>query len=104
MKKLPGKIRIGPVDFDIEIVEGLLDIEKVDKVNGYIRFNRGVIRIEKDQHPSLLFLTLVHEMVHGIASYADVELDEHGTERFANLLVVVLRDNPEFVEFCRDLK
>ena len=93
--KFPKIVRIGPLFFGVEFVDGLLDATKTDKLNGHISYDKCTISIERGVSDQRKRATLWHEIVHGIACIAEIEMTETDVERFTNVLLSVLIDNPE---------
>ena len=96
--KFPKTVRIGPLFFAVEFVDGLLDESKIKKLDGHIKYGDCKILLEIDVSDQRKRATLWHEIVHGIASIAEIEMTETDVERFTNVLLSVLIDNPELMD------
>jgi len=99
--KLPKRIKIGPVVFDIVQEDKLLDEGCNRKLLGQILISDCLIKMEPKQHDNTWRLTLLHEIVHGISVFSGCELSEEQVDRITNLLGAVLLDNPKLVEMWR---
>lgn len=89
-------LRIGPLDFDINLVDGLTDQDGIRKLNGHIHYDHCKIELEKRLPPQYQWLTLWHEIIHAILTqYSfDLENEERVVDALANGIVEVLQDNP----------
>lgn len=89
---LPDTIRIGGVDYSVVTVQGLRDGKH--ELNGRIRYNQCLIEIEADMHPHKQFITLWHEILHGLIEHAGIEQPEEGIILSLGYgITQVLRDN-----------
>lgn len=84
--KIPHTLKIGIHSFKIELVP---DSELSDNDCGAICRDTNTIFISAELHPDQQFVTLFHEIFHGMNS----ELDETLVESLAQQLCQVLRDN-----------
>ena len=87
------KIRILTTDFKLNFVERLRDKEGVNSLRGDICYSHPEIRIDTEQSEQLIYQTIWHEVLHGIADQMDVEMAEGIVIKLTNGLVSVLRDN-----------
>jgi hypothetical protein len=96
MKK-PTTIKIGAIYYEVVAVEKLLD-EKHSKLDGSVRHARTQISLEVDMNHQATVQTLLHEIVHIVATQlGKQELEEPLVDSIAYAAYQVLRDNPEFV-------
>lgn len=73
---------------------------------GYCDKSGLVIRVYKKMKPSLLVEVVLHEILHAIhfSIGADKEMEEEQfAQHFAGPLTMVIRDNPELIEWLRHL-
>lgn len=95
--KIPNKVRIGGVDYDVKFEPNVRIDSRI--LYGKIEFANSTITIstsegESHQHKCI---TLLHEILHGIAYHASLELPEEIEEKiidtFAKGMYQVLQDN-----------
>jgi hypothetical protein len=93
----PSKVRIGGVDFVIAFKSRLLsDDDKL--LCGQIHHRTSEIFINSDLGEEMQYITLLHEVLHGIAEHAQLELGDHGEtviDVFARGIYQVAKDNQE---------
>lgn len=92
------KIRIGMIDFEVEFVERLRDTDNVQSLAGDICYVNPKITIDSEQGRQPIYLTLWHEITHGIAYAMGMKLDEVDVDRLARGICQVLRDNPAILK------
>lgn len=91
MEKLPNKINVAGIDYEVKEVDGLA--YKHDHW-GKIYYENGLIEIDSSICQSRKEQTFVHEMLHAVFTEAGYE--EHEEEmitRVSNVLYQVLKDN-----------
>lgn len=96
--KLPDKVRIGSIDYEVNLTKGLA---ARDDVWGLISYGNPTIELEDTLAGSKLREVLAHEMIHGLlheAGYHDHE--EEMVIRLGTVFASMLRDN-DFT-FMRD--
>ena len=98
---IPSKVIIGPREFEIEIVNKLLDTTEFQKLNGHILYDAALIKIDALLSYQSKRLTLMHEIVHGMADAVGVELDEKEVELLANILTATLEQNPKLLDMFK---
>ena len=94
---IPNNVKIGPRTFRVKFEENLLDIEETQRLNGHILFDKAVIIIDSELALVSQRLTMMHEIVYGIADYLDVDMSEKEVSLMANGITAMLMDNPEVV-------
>lgn len=94
---IPNNIKIGPRTFIVKFVDNLVDIEGTQRLNGHILYDKAIIKIDTGLALVSQRLTLMHEIVHGIADYLDVDMSEKDVSLMANGITAMLMDNPEVV-------
>lgn len=93
-KKPTTTVRIGPVDYDLKYVKGLLAEDGYTKLLGHHKSTDLELLVEEDAPPQVKYKVLIHEMMHGIdAQYNGGTLDEAVIDRLAQGFSQVLRDN-----------
>lgn len=100
----PATIRILHLDFDLRFVdETFFDAAGA---YGHCDKKRQVISVFKNMRPGLLADTTIHEILH--AAHFAVGCDEEMREeqialQFAGPLCMIIRDNPQLVEWLQSL-
>lgn len=92
--KIPEIIRIGGVDYSVRNDEHLNDGENV--CYGHIDFEKSAIRLHSgNQCHQHKCQTLLHELLHGIAHHANLEIEdeEKVIDTLSKGLYQVLQDN-----------
>lgn len=95
---IPNNVKIGPRIFIVRFVDNLVDIEGTQRLNGHILYDKAIIKIDTGLALVSQRLTLIHEIVHGIADYLDVDMSEKDVSLMANGITAMLMDNPEVVK------
>lgn len=94
--KIPSKVKIGAKTYGVEITDRL-DLGSVN-YSGEILYSKLLIRIcpsEKEKMEA----DFLHELVHGIFDHLGYsEHDEKKVDELANVLHMVIVDNPEMFE------
>lgn len=94
--KIPSKVKIGAKTYRIEITDRL-DLGSVN-YSGEILYSKLLIRIcpsEKEK----MEVDFLHELVHGIFDHLGyTDHDEKKIDELANVLHMVIVDNPEIFE------
>lgn len=92
--KIPEKIRIGGVEFDVVVEPRLNDGQRM--LAGQIRYMECQIAIAEESSHEYRCLSLWHEIMHGIEDQAQLDLGEQKEriiEAFARGVYQVLQDN-----------
>lgn len=92
MSGLPGSIRIGGLDYKVVEVKDLRDGHT--GLNGHILYNDCEIRVEQEMLPQVQWVTVWHEVLHGILEHAGVKHNEQTILALGYGVAQVLRDNP----------
>lgn len=95
---IPNNVKIGPRTFRVQFEENLLDIEETQRLNGHILYDKAVIKIDSRLALVSQRLTMMHEIVHGIADYLDIDMSEKEVSLMASGITAMLMDNPEVVK------
>lgn len=106
--KPPRKIHVGPHTYRVVVDTAAMNAESVDAgeaLVGRCCRRSQTIYVEPDQHPSQRRDTLLHEVLHAVASVTALE-SEWGDEREEEIvlrmtpaLLDVLRRNPRLVAY-----
>lgn len=94
--ELPKSVRIGAIDFRVAEVNGL----RVDGtlLNGHIQHDKALIEIEEELDPQIKWITLWHEVAHGILMVGGISDHTEGSVVALGYgIPQVLRDNPHLV-------
>lgn len=92
--KIPKLIRIGGIDYEIKVVDNLYD--GMDACYGQISFDDSIIELnDQTQSHQRRCVTLWHEILHGIAEHASLEIEneEQVIDVLAKGIYQVLQDN-----------
>jgi len=93
------KIRISEIDFELELVERLQDVEELKMLNGNITYSKPIIRIESTQDKQNIYQIIWHEIIHGIVTLnIQEEINENTVDRLAHGICQVLRDNKKLLD------
>jgi hypothetical protein len=90
---LPSKVKIGAIYFDVKEIQGLTAEEDSKKIDGHIVYNKCEIRIEASLNEQVKRVTLWHEIIHGILTFANVEHDERIVDVLGYGIVAALDEN-----------
>lgn len=110
-QRLPEYLVVGPYTYKINYVDninfvidpnGISDSQK----DGFTVHHKQQIYISTDMYHDMMSDTLLHEMMHvilrAIAAYDDDDEEEELVSRVTPILLQVIRDNPELIDFiCR---
>ena len=97
---LPSQIKIGATRFNVVIEDDLRNFDD-SRLDGHIKYGECKICIDSKMDGDRPRDVLMHEILHGIADHAAVNLDEGQVERLANGIAAVLVDNPAFLEIWK---
>lgn len=92
---LPKSIVVGPREYEVNYIEDLRDGSQ--KLNGHILYDKAEIRIDRDLADQAKRITIMHEVVHGMADAVGVDLKEKEVELLANILVATLSVSPQLL-------
>lgn len=88
-----SKVRIGSIFYEVEIVKNLKNEEGLD-LHGEIVYGEFKIRLGSKHTKESSFTTTWHEVLHGISSLYDLDLDEHTVMILGMTIAQILQDNP----------
>lgn len=91
--KLPDKVKIGGIIYDIELVDEIEDYIHNTEFCGRIIFKKNKIRILKSYTFDRQFRTLLHEIIHALDEDLKIGFEENGICRLEAGLYQVLKDN-----------
>lgn len=92
MNQLPSNIRIGGTDYEVLEVQNLKHGDS--GLNGHIIYNDCQIKLEQDMTRHVQWVTVWHEVIHGLLEHAG--MSEHEEKMIIALgygISQVLRDN-----------
>jgi len=103
MSSLPASIRVGYLDFAVEIwvtqhANAAGRYGECDKAN-------AIIRVDTSYGPVKAASTLLHEVIHAcfdVAGIEDTDSEERTVTHLSNQLAQVWRDNPDLVAYLSD--
>ena len=91
---IPSEIKVGGINYKVEIVDHLPHEETGYKW-GECDYQRGTIKIWKELSSEKQEQTFIHELTHAIAHEAGIDnQDEDLINRFALVAYMVIKDNP----------
>ena len=102
--KIPDKVRIDGVDYEVIHKENLNNGERL--LLGEIDYVQSEIRLKHGQSNQYACVTLLHEILHGIAHHKKLDLgknEENIIDGFAFGIYQVLQDNArKLYDICED--
>ena len=112
MINIPGKVRVGSIDYDVSVDEDPLIINGVQAL-GCCDYMDSTIKLDKSiQGNQQLEVTFLHELMHTLFNDCKIDLVNYGLEyeqmeyivdSLAYSLHQVIRDNPEIFMMGEDL-
>ena len=110
--KIPDKVRVGSIDYDVTVGEDPLIINGVQAL-GCCDYMDSTIKLDKSiQGNQQLEVTFLHELMHTLFNDCKIDLTAYGMEQdtmeyivdsLAYSLHQVIRDNPEIFMMGEDL-
>lgn len=103
--KLPNPVRVGHVRYEVRYEKGLSSTAGAAGVCGT---DTQTVLIDPDLGPDATRETVLHELLHALVDYADLDvrladvekaLEERVVNSLAPVLLAALRDNPTLVKF-----
>ena len=100
--KIPGNVKIGGIDYKIEKSNNIWDGSVL--LDGDIQYGQAIIRLNCDTMKShdRICSVLWHEILHGIATHANLKLPQEEAETIidtlANGIYQVIKDNKELFD------
>jgi hypothetical protein len=93
MKKIPNKINIGGIDFEVELTEDIIHSDDGARLWGQIKHDQSKIIVYSKLEEKKRWSVFFHEVLHGIEEIGNFDFGESGTDRLAHMLVDVLTRN-----------
>lgn len=94
---IPKKVKIGGKTYSIKITDKM-NLGKFN-VSAEIDFYNLIIRIAPNSKDKVM-ADFIHELIHGILDFLGYKNhNEKKVDELANALLMVIRDNPEIVEW-----
>lgn len=98
---LPTKVKIGPVDYAIEVVDNLHYHDSEDRrqlLHGQVLFNAAEIKIDSDQSDRIKCMVIWHEALHALLYQAGIDgVTEETVRMLGYALPGFIQDNPELM-------
>lgn len=92
--KIPRKVNIGGIIYDVKIISGKANNALQQTTNlGNINSEKCLITIEKDVNKQTQEQTFFHEIMHGIEWHFKLDISEENIDRIATGFYQVLREN-----------
>lgn len=95
--KYCGQIKVGANNYKIQMVPGLSSEGSISAL-GKVKHHKGLIQLGKGYSNYRRYLTLWHEIIHGISNERSLEFDEKITDQLTNALILLFQDNPQLVQ------
>lgn len=107
---LPSHIKIGPINYELELVERLQSNTDQSSILGNIREYDARMKLEKIGNPQGQLVVLIHEITHAILFQYGTEGEESINpdrkeglvDAFSHGISQVLIDNPKLLELFRE--
>ena len=90
---IPGEVKIGGITYVVSLVD---EVEEEREHDGRINYVRQTIKIKSGLAKDYTEQVFLHEVLHGVMDHCGIDLgdnNENITERLANTLYQVLKDN-----------
>lgn len=92
--KIPQKVNIGGIIYDVNLISGKTNNTLHERdYFGNIDYEKCIITIDSDLNQQQIEVTLLHELMHGIANHFCINIEEEDTDRLARGIYQVLKDN-----------
>lgn len=85
-EKIPEKVKIGCLEYTIVITDEPIIINNECHYSGYIDYVEQVIKIKKSINEDLQKQIFLHEILHGIINYFELEVKKKHEERIIDCL------------------
>lgn len=92
-------VKIGPINYNVRVDSSMIGGQLV----GEIAYREELIRLQPDCYESQLFLSLLHEILHGVFHGGGHKQDENLIEFLSHSLYQLFLDNPNFIDMIKDL-
>jgi len=93
MLNIPKKIKVGAIEYDIEIVP--FPDESDCQVDGKIYYHLQKIKIKDYGLTDYLQEVFLHELVHAIFEHMQIEQSEVPVTKISKALHMIIKDNPD---------
>ncbi|MHB8276362.1 MAG: hypothetical protein ACYDIA_01745 [Candidatus Humimicrobiaceae bacterium] len=92
--KIPPKINIGGIIYDVKLVSGKVNnVLQEASFRGMYSNEKCIITIDKNANKQVIEQTFFHEVLHGIESNFKLKFSENNIDRLARGIYQVLNDN-----------
>ena len=91
---IPAKVNIGGIIYDVNVISGKTNNTLHERdYFGNIDYEKCIITIDSDLNYQQIEMTLMHEIMHGIANHFGIKVEEEDIDRLARGIYMVLREN-----------
>ena len=90
-------LKIGGVRYKVEDKNELRDKTGI-LVNGLLKTDQCLIQVATDVAETKRDIILVHEVIHALEEYFDIDGGEHIVTKMAHGVFAFIVDNPEFIQ------
>ena len=101
VKPFPKAIKVGPVTYTTEVVDGLSDTNNI-ALWGRCDHDTLVLSVAKKVDLQFQKIVLLHEILHAVyhlSGLPDPVTEEQMITSISPLLVLLMRDNPKLLEY-----
>ena len=99
---IPNKLKIGNIDYKIDVVENDIVIDGKSNYSGCISYDESNIKILSKLCKQKKLETLWHEILHGITEHFNIDLKNDDEEKIIDCIAKgvfqVLQDNKEVIK------
>lgn len=93
-----NKVKIGHRTFKVVEVEC---VDKHESLAGQINYYDSVIKIDSGLDKDHKKETLLHEIIHGVEDFMNLDLEENEVQQLGRGLMMVIKDNPRLLEVLK---
>ncbi len=96
---MTSKIKIGNINYELSEVPC---VDRYSALKGQIIYDESIIKILDDMNLEHKQETLLHEILHGLIHFLNIDLDNKEEEvvtQFARGIMMVIKDNPDLINY-----
>ena len=93
----PEAIKIGNYTYKLEFVPLIIQSDGGARL-GEIDYPKEKITIVESLSTKYRNLVIMHEIVHGLAAYRNIDLEEMGVDALADAILQLIQDNPDLMK------
>jgi hypothetical protein len=97
---IPNQIKIGGQVYAVNVVDNCNAENR--NCDGQIIYSKDTIEIRSDMKGDYLKYVLLHEVFHGIYEHCGFEQNENEVDRLTRALHMVMKDNPQLIDFIKE--